>query len=416
MKPVSIWAAAALVAGLGFGLLQCSGYGTGPSPQSDDSVVFKTAFSSTSPEVLAFLAKAQGGAKAKLAYIDKTGPSNQLTYIDFSEGTTPVPRVVAAAKGAAVPVISPDGRWAVYASGSGVEAGSPVGKRSSVYFIELREDAQPLLLAKDSACEPRFKQNSSKLTVIYTTLCPDLAWEGFGMTMETDVDVSGAAPTKGEVRTLFPHGSYTGGLSWDGKFLCGGGEHVAMIDLTKNKTRPDTLSLGGIQSCNASISSSREFTNTMLYLNTSGQTPRLNGNQPWGEWQAILISNSDKKLVKGYMNPDGDPRFPLETNPASLSGAKASKWHHSEWSNHPYFAAATLNVNRFFKVGTEFKNTAFQERLYVINLRDSSYLEVLRPDSLVYKGKSIGGFYWPYLWVEIPSGFQESKTWLVPST
>jgi hypothetical protein len=165
-----------------------------------------------------------------------------------------------------------------------------------------------------------------------------------------------------------------------------------------------------IQSCNASISSSRARPGAMMYLNLSGSVPAINGGKAWGEWQTILISDVANKLVKGYTYP-ADFAHPLETDPVSVSKIK---WHHSEWSNHPHFAAATLNVERFFKAKSGFENTALQERIYLIDLKDSAYLEVLRPDAIKYTGKAndVGGFYWPWLWVEVPAGFQETPGWL----
>lgn len=56
-----------------------------------------------------------------------------------------------------------------------------------------------------------------------------------------------------------------------------------MIDLKAVGARPDTLSFKGIQSCNASISSSRIRTDAMMYLNTEGSDPAVNGGKPWGE-------------------------------------------------------------------------------------------------------------------------------------
>ena len=197
-------------------------------------------------------------------------------------------------------------------------------------------------------------------------------------------------------------------MSWDGRYLCGGGGHVAIRDLQSPGERPDTVSYQGIQSCNASISSSRLVTGSLMYLNTRGQHPDLNGGEAWEEWQAILIGGKDGRLLKGFMHP-ADPEHSLETEPASLSRAK---WHHCEWSNHPYFAAATVNSERYFKSSSGYDNTMYQERIYLLNLKDSSYLEVLRPDSLAYHSHSYGGFYWPYLWVEMPSEFAEAPGWL----
>jgi hypothetical protein len=400
-------AAASCAAAIAAALLTACDPASAPGPSQR---AFTPAFSATGAQVMEFLGKAQGGSKAKLAFIDKTGPEELLCYVDFSEAA-PAIHVIKAARGAEVPVISPDGKWIAYASGTGTEAGSPPGSHSSAWLVRIAEDAQPVLIAADSACEPRFVQNDpGKLAVVYTTQSPDFGWEGHGRTMKAEIDVSGAAPAVGTPTVLCATGSYSGGLSYDNRYLCGGGGHVAMLDLKGSKDRPDTLSYGMIQSCNASISTSRVRTDALMYLDTKGQAAGIDGGKPWGEWQTILIGDASKRLLKGYTYP-ATFAHPLETSPASVSNVK---WHHCEWSNHPHFAAATVNVERYFKAASGYANTALQERIYLIDLKDSSYLEVLRPDTVKYTGKAfdVSGFYWPWLWVEVPDGFQEAPAWL----
>jgi hypothetical protein len=179
------------------------------------------------------------------------------------------------------------------------------------------------------------------------------------------------------------------------------------------EAQPETLSHNLVQSCNASASSSRIFTDALMYLNfPEDMDPLIDGGKTWGDWQAILIGGgSPRKLLKGFIAPRGFEHDP-ETSPPSLTGVK---WHHNEWSNHPYFAAATLNADRYFpdgKRGKGFVNTNFQERIYFINLKDSTYLEAMRPEKIAFAGRSFGGFFWPSLWVEIPAGFQEEAGWL----
>ncbi|HKP94633.1 MAG TPA: hypothetical protein VJ385_02645 [Fibrobacteria bacterium] len=379
------------------------------------AAAFRPVFASSPEEVRAFFA-AGGGGRAKLAFVDRTGDAGSLCFVDFSEASPRI-RVIAAAVDPKVPVISPDGDWITYASGPGAEAGSSLMARSSAYLVRMEEGAKPLLLAADSACEPRFVQNaeSGKLAVLYTTLSPNLGWEGFGRTLKMTLDVSGASPIKGAVETVSAGGSYTGGLSYDGSHLCGGGGHVAMLDLRRPDARPETLSHNLVQACNASVSSSRIFTDAVMYLNSPKDSdPSLNGGKPWGEWQAILIGGGSvpRGIRKGFLYPLAFARDP-ETVPPSVS---AIKWHHAEWSNHPYFAAATLNVDRYFRGGGGIVNANLQERIYFINLRDSAYLEALRPDTLEYRGRSSGGFFWPWLWVEVPEGFRERDDWLEPRT
>lgn len=373
------------------------------------SPVFRPVISSSTAEVRQFLAQGEGGAKAKLVFIDRTLMEGSLCFLDFSEDPLPSVRVVAKARDARVPVISPDGEWVVYAVGEGAEAGSALSQRSSVYLVRMREDAQPVLIAADSACEPRFVQAAQgRLEILYSTLAPNLGWEGFGKTLKVAVDVSGEAPVKGIPEVVASDGSYTGGLSWDGRYLGGGGGHVALRDLHAPEARPDTISYQGYQSCNASISTSRIRGGALMYLNTFGQHPNLHGGKPWEEWQAILIGGLEGKLLKGFLYP-AETRHSLETDPPSLAKVK---WHHCEWSNHPYFAAATVNADRYFKSTDGYLNTMYQERVYLLNLKDSAYLEILRPDRVAYDAHVYRGFYWPYVWVEVPSAFTETPGWL----
>jgi hypothetical protein len=402
-----------------FSAIQCKGpIDVEPSPL-EKTGAFRPVSSATTQQVQDFIAAGNGGTHAKLVYIDKTTPEEKLCYIDFAEASvTPTIHSIAAAHHPEVPVISPDGNWVVYASGEGTEAGSSLGERSSVYFCRIEENAQPVLVAADSACEPRFRQNAAGglLTIIYPTLAPNWGWEGFGRTMQVDIDISGSTPIVGAPQVLCAHGSYSGGLSWDNRYLCGGGGDIAMLDLLNGKTRPDTLSYNNAQSCNASISSSRNLTDMMMFLTMGSSHPKINGGKAWSTWQVILITNSSRELCKGFVFPTTFT-YPIETNPPSIANIdRDARWHHCEWSNHPYFATATLNVDRYFKVGEEYKNTNYQERIYLCNLRDSTYLEIVRADTVTYKAaqNTASGLHWPWLWVEVPSGFKESANWLKP--
>ncbi len=376
---------------------------------------FDPVLSSSTQEIHDFLLNGNGTANAKLVFVKKImeGVStffNNLYYIDLSEvNDTPVVHTIAAAKGAQVPVISPDGKWVVFAKGSRLtEAGATAGSKSSTYLCKIEEDAVPTLLMQDSAFEPRFMQNAAKLTVIFPTEAQNYSWRGIGRTLKMEIDVSGSTPVAGKPEVLFATAGFTGGLSTDGKYLCGGGGNIGMVDRTSGNTVGDTA-CDFPQACNASISASSIFTNMVMYLTTVGSHPNVNGGQMWQSWQVILINNNQKEVIKGYTYPT-QFKIPLDT---SNSTFRKAMWHHCEWSNHPYFAAATLNIRRTWE-GTN--ATEYQEQIYLINLKDSTYIEVLRPDSVEFSGilDDNSGYFWPWLWVEKPSGFQEDQNWLKP--
>ena len=389
---------------------------TGPADEIDDPQGFNPVLSSSTQEIRDFLLRGNGSTNAKLVFVKKIRAKNTnfytLLYIDFSENNdTPVVHTIAAAQGAQVPVISPDGEWAVFAKGSGItEAGAPPVSKSSAYLCKIEENASPVLLVADSAFEPRFIQNSDTLTVISPTKASNFAWCGIGKTMQLKINLSGSAPVFGKPEVLFSTAGFTGGLSFNGQYLCGGGGNVGMVDMTSGNSAGDTVT-DFAQACNASISSSQYFTNTVLYLTTAGSHPNINGGKMWDSWQAILINDITKNVLKGFLCPDSaSVKFPIETDPPSF---KNTRWHHCEWSNHPYFAVATLNVNHTFSGPI---TTEYQERIYLINLKDSTYLEVLHADTIKNSGieGDNSGYHWPWLWVEIPPSFQEDPVWLSP--
>lgn len=377
---------------------------------------FNPTLSSSTQEIQDFLIKGNGSINAKLIFVKKiiegSASFYNLFYIDFSENNdTPVVRTIAVAKGAKVPVISPDGEWVVFAKGDRLtEAGATPVTKSSAYLCKIEEDAVPTLLMQDSAFEPRFMQNAAKLTVIFPTEAQNYAWRGIGRTLKMEIDVSGSTPIAGKPEVLFETASFTGGLSTDGKYLCGGGGNIGMVDITSGNTVGDTM-CDFQQACNASISSSQNFTNTVMYLTTAGSHPNINSGKNWESWQVILINDISKNVLKGFVYPDSATvKFPIETDPPSF---KKARWHHCEWSNHPYFAAATLNVNRTFSGPITIE---YQERIFLVNLKDSTYLEVLHADTIQNSGieGDNSGYHWPWLWVEIPLSFQEDPAWLKP--
>jgi hypothetical protein len=375
--------------------------------------------SSSSQEIKYFLTASSGSTAAKMVFVNSTnGKNGQLCYIDFSEVTdTPVVHSIAAVVNAKVPVISPDGQWVVYDTGTGGEAGSAKTMRSSVFICKIAEDASPVLIKADSACEPRFMQNVPQGldTIIYSTLLPDFGWQDSGKTMKVGVDVTNGTPLIGTPQLLWDKGGYSGGQSWNKRFLCGGGGSVAMLD-TKGTGKPDTIT-SYHQACNVSISASRLFNDRAMYLTSGDHDAQIKPDSIWRQWQIIFISDLAREVVRYYRCPTKfkfDPQTP-DTTIRSINSAFF--WHHPEWSNHPYLAASTVNIDRAYFVGQTWKHTDYQERLYIVNLKDSVYLEILRPQPQVFaynpaKYSATSGILWPWLWVQVPKGFQEDTAWL----
>jgi len=409
---------------------------------------YEVLMSTTNAEVREFL----GTDNAKLVYVNILARQKALHYVDFSEGDGEpvIHRIPGVNNHPAVPVVSPDGNWVVYASGPGVsfddgEAGTSVSTSTHIYICRLAEDAEPVLLTSENACEPRFLWEAESLTVVYPTHAPNCAWEGVGKTMLVTVDTSGGVAVPGTPRVLFEHGSYTGGLSNNGRFLCGGGRHAAMLDLQSNRTRPDTVTdqYSG-QACNVSITSSSTRQDVLMCLDfapadSTHIPPNVNNGQRWDTWQLIWLMDSHGDWVRWYKYPTA-PEFAysyVDTNNDSSSKhgyetVRKVKWHHPEWSNHPYFAVATINVDRSYRYSdwdgwpmlnatiAKWENTGHQERIALVNLKSGEYHEVMRRKGPFYLRslahldslKQTNGLYWPTLWVDIPDTFVEDSEWL----
>jgi hypothetical protein len=152
-----------------------------------------------------------------------------------------------------------------------------------------------------------------------------------------------------------------------------------------------------------------------MYLTTGDHDSHIKPDTSWNQWQIIFISDFSKEVVRYYRCPTiftFDPQTPDTTD-----RLVSIFWHHPEWSNHPYFAAATVNIDRAYYVKPTWEHTQYQERLEIINLRDSLYLEVLRPQPQVYvynpsQYHATSGILWPWLWVQAPDNLQEDSLWL----
>ncbi|MBD3315023.1 MAG: hypothetical protein GF344_04495 [Chitinivibrionales bacterium] len=403
------------------------------------SAGFPVKMSATNDSILQFL----GAENAKLVFIDRWEGMAQLCYIDFSEDTEwPQVHRIEAAKGPKdtgpkVPMLSPDGNWVVFCdSGLGGEHGAKYSNNSNLYLCRLEEQAQPILLVEDHAHEPRWMWRANTPTIVYPTHAFDKAWEATvkvgdedianpAETKKISVNLSTNPPQVGVPEVLFDGGGYTGGISWDNRYLCGAGGLVAIIDLQSSDPQPNivgpigfgTENAFGSQACNGSMSPSQKFPGTLCFLDFGSshkEFPGINNGRAWTSWQLIHVTNPRGESVKHFGFPR-NPAYPLETPDSSLANS-VGRWHHPEWANHPYYITATLNVDRSFRNPdpTSFplwKSASNQERIYLINAKDSAYIEVMRQDEETIEFNPGVGLHWPGLWVEIPAEFEEDTLW-----
>jgi hypothetical protein len=231
---------------------------------------------------------------------------------------------------------------------------------------------------------------------------------------------------------LWPGGCYDGGQSWDARYLVGGLlPQVYILDVhnpaalpfpVHRQTFTDTVTGADTtfynQTDGASASGSRVFTNVALYwdfgtsrmFDTQWRHPTLSGFAQgiWEQHELLFISDNAGRTLRYYVAPaDAEMQ-----DTATLGGThKAVTWNWSaEWTNHPYFATAPVRVDRVFKTTSPSTHTYHGEVVYLINLRDSTYLKVLESEDVSLGSQT--SMRWARAWIEVPQGFEEDSTWL----
>ncbi len=350
-----------------------------------------------------------------------------MYYVDFS-GSSPQIQKLTSVTLSYFPVISMDGRWVTYQTDVSSEGPSADSKKGKIWLRELAATGTPIKIT-DTGYVPRFVLNTPVDTpaIVYATSleCPQTTCYNAGQTLKKKL--VNKVPSAAEIVC---GGSYYGGLSWDNRFLCTGwpgGTNAYMFDLQnsakgpapihtmrvkKTGTNVDTVVTVG--TCNISRSASRIFTNTMLYFDFgSGAITAAKCYHPllgtWKEHQKLFISNYNAQDLRVYSTPADRPLVP--TKDAQGAGEAIGKeWNNPEWSNHPYYGAASLMIDRLWTVNGDYEHTLNTELLYLVNLKDSSYLKLIESTDTTYT--STVDFGNPFIWVEIPAGFQEDATWL----
>jgi hypothetical protein len=362
-----------------------------------------------------------GTAHVKVVFACQSG----LYFVDFSEATPQI-RNMALSGPAYFPVISSDGNWVAYQTGSNAEG--PFTLSATAWARPLAVSGAPIKVA-DTGFVPRFVQNTAPDApeVLYATsvACPQNLCTGAGQTLKKKIVNSVPGPAE----VVSGNGSYYGGLSWDNRYLNSawdGGPNAFMLDLQdgggvpkavhtmrvkKNVTNIDTFVAVG--TCNPSRSASSIFTNTMLFYDFSSAAISLaKCNHPilktWGLHQLLFISRYDAEDLRVYKTPYL-PLVPI-ANAQGTGEPLAKEWNCPEWSNHPYFAAAGMIVDRIYYAGGNWDHTLNSEAVYLVNLKDSVYLRLV--ETADTSAASTVTFDNPFVWVEVAAGFQEDSTWL----
>jgi hypothetical protein len=343
----------------------------------------------------------------KLVFIAK----DSLWYVDFSEQNPTAKTVKNITGKPSTPVLSPDGKNVAFVTG--VQDIPPSGSASAVstaWICALTEQASPIQIASPG-WSPRFDLSAAFPTVTYST-CGSGAncWNGCGKVLKYNTLTVQSSE-------LWCCGSYFGGLSYNGQWLCTAENAPAyLLDRSNPLNKPvmvhrlhiqggaDGDTLMPVQTCNPSISSSRIFPDAMMYLDIG--TPFFN-TLHLGDWSfhgRIFISRSTNTIARFFDMPVNSPI----QDPQGHLEVINKEWESPRWSNHPYFASAALKLERSWGENSIIRN----ESIYLINIHDSVYTRLITlADTSSVNSLSLD---FPWLWVETPANFDslEDKSWL----
>ena len=353
--------------------------------------------------------------------------------VDFSQATPQI-QVMSGVTSAYYPVISSDGQWVTYQTGMEAEGPaqpSPVGK---IWIRECAATGTAVAVA-DTGYVPRFIQQTSPDTpeIIYSTsvACPQQLCYTGGQTVKRKI--IGKVAQAPEV--VYGKGSYYGGMSWDNNFLntgWEGGPNAFILDLQDptetphpahtmrtmkvkaDSTAPDTFDMIPIGTCNISRPASHIFTNTLLYFDFGSAAIKAAGcfHPLLGSWkmhEKLFISRYDSEDLRVYDTPIDRTIVPT-AQATGIGEPVAKSWDNPEWSNHPYFAAASLLIDRLFKVSGSWQHAMNHESIYLVDLKDSSYVKLVETTDSSFTTST--SFVYPWVWVQTPSNFTEDATWL----
>jgi len=339
-----------------------------------------------------------GTDSVRLAFRD----GKDLVTIDFSDAT-PMAAAIPRTDGAIAPQFSRDGRWIVYGMGPSTDMTSNAATKSSAWLVPFA-GGTPFLAVPDSAHEPRFRRSVGRDALVCPTVGVWNGWKGSGSTWEVPLDLSGAQPKTGSP-VLLAKGTYYGGAN--DSFIATGSSRAVMARLADDPLVPRialgyTLGSGATvdtkerQACNTSIYPGPEHPDAMLSLDfgSAGMTnPRINGAKPWELHDVLFLTRYDGRISTQVTRPERNA-FP------SLSDTTWTGHHYddAEWSNHPYFAVANIQVSRAYPSGSGgWVNEDLHEILVAIDLRSGKNL-VLAQTAAIGQGLT-SDLQWPNLWI-----------------
>ncbi|HMD67399.1 MAG TPA: SUMF1/EgtB/PvdO family nonheme iron enzyme [Chitinivibrionales bacterium] len=310
-----------------------------------------------------------GTSSLKIAFVKDNGIRRRGCYIDF---TSPAPavRLIGDTATPFGPRISPNGAYVAYGS---KDMGFSSPSQTTVWKLGDSLTPSDRTSASASAYFPSWWVDTATgdtclVCAEAATMDNDPQW----ISQRTLLWHCAAGKISASPQVVTAKGSFNGGFSKNGMYLATGYPRAYLYDVKENflsryflppysGTNTDT-----IQVCNVSISPSISNPDQLMFLDFGYSKTSTVVGKPYEFHSIIFICNScvacPNHVQKWFEKPSG-----------------FAEWDDVKWSNHPDFAAAIAK-----------QSSGSYGTLYLISLKDSSYLKVAQGDGLCD----------PYLWID----------------
>jgi hypothetical protein len=298
-----------------------------------------------------------GTSSVKLAFVNVTGTSRTLCYVDFSR-TFPYVAEYLDDRNVYHPVISPDGRYVAYCSrNEGQNGDSKVSIRS---LDSLHTEI--VQLETDTGYIPRWwiDPATGDTCIVYANSGMDNGNPLWSLTQTFLQKVSGGHPS-GARQEIIGNGSCHDGISVNGRYAVTGFTRLKRRDLTTGLDTQLFVSPengkdagGSDQVCNVSMSPDTGDSVRCMFLDFGyPQTSAVTGGS-YGVHEYLFVGDMTGKITNHMRCPDGE-----------------QSWDGVEWSNQPRFGVGCVRnaANRAYAA-------------YVINLEENTFRQIIKGTEL----------------------------------
>ena len=274
--------------------------------------------------------------------------TENLSYIDYSNGTSIYVADIPGTKDAFHPEISPNGRYVAYCTG--IEG---VSGKSEVYLRDLDIEGSGLIkLNVDDAAIPRWKiLENGDTALIYVSDAGNNKDSSLFKKMSTwrVIFKNGHFRTP---RKLFD-GAYHDGISADGRLAVSGSRLLrARVVNPDDGNAKDVVWYNWEQACNVSLSTDGK--KLTLFLDFGSETGRKFVGQKYGTHERILVVDSTGTLVR------------------SIAAPKGYTFDHVEW----------VKGSSDFAVATLANAQGAHSKIVLVNFTDNSFIDLAEGDEL----------------------------------